>query len=199
MATLHVGITGGIGSGKTVASRLFEVLGIPVYYADAEAKRLMQEDATLRAQLITAFGKEVYNEEGLNRSWLATQVFGNAGKLALLNSLVHPAVIAHGQQWSQQQTAPYTLKEAALIFESGSSAGLDVVIGVWAPQALRIKRVMHRDGISRQEVLARMHKQMDEGIKMKLCDYVLYNDEQQMLIPQVLALHEQLLAMSGSI
>jgi dephospho-CoA kinase len=197
---LKVGITGGIGSGKSVVSRLFEVFGIPVYYADAAAKQLMQTDEMLREKIILHFGEEAYQQQQLNRAYLAAQVFGNPEKTQLLNSLVHPVVIAHAGQWMRQQEAsgkfPYVLKEAALFFESGSAEGLDYLIGVSAPQALRIQRVMHRDGVGRQDVLTRMSRQIDESLKMKLCDFVLVNDEQQLLIPQVLALHEKLLALS---
>lgn len=200
---LKVGITGGIGSGKSVVSRLFEVLGLPVYYADAVAKQLMQTDATLREKIIAHFGAEAYQHDQLNRAYLAAQVFGNANKTQLLNSLVHPVVIAHAGEWMRQHEDsakfPYVLKEAALFFESGSAAGLDYIIGVSAPSAMRIQRVMNRDGVGRQEVLARMSRQIDENLKMKLCDFVLINDEQQMLIPQVLALHEQLLALGKAV
>jgi dephospho-CoA kinase len=198
---LKVGITGGIGSGKSVVSRIFEVLGVPVYYADAEAKHLMQSDASLRKKIIEHFGKQAYEHDQLNRAYLAAQVFGNAEKTQLLNSLVHPAVIAHAENWMRHHEAtgklPYVLKEAALFFESGSAAGLDFIIGVSAPQALRIQRVMQRDGIGRQDVLARINRQIDENLKMKLCDFVIVNDEQQLLIPQVLALHEKLLAINS--
>lgn len=199
---LKVGITGGIGSGKSVVSRIFEVLGVPVYYADTEAKQLMQSDATLRKKIIEHFGEQAYQQEQLNRSYLAAQVFGNAEKTQLLNSLVHPAVIAHAENWMHRHEAdgklPYVLKEAALFFESGSAAGLDLIIGVSAPQALRIQRVMHRDGISRQDVLTRISRQIEESLKMKLCDFVIVNDEQQLLIPQVLAVHEKLLAIHSN-
>jgi dephospho-CoA kinase len=199
-AMLKVGITGGIGSGKSVVSSLFEVFGVPVYYADTEAKQLMQTDAALREKIILHFGAQAYQHDQLNRAYLAAQVFGNAEKTQLLNSLVHPVVIAHAEHWMRQHEAsgkfPYVLKEAALFFESGSAAGLDYIIGVSAPQPLRIQRVMHRDGVGRQEVLTRMSRQIDENLKMKLCDFVLYNDEQQLLIPQVLALHEKILALS---
>lgn len=193
---LRVGITGGMGSGKSVVARIFETLGIPVYYADAEAKQLMTEDPMLRAKIIAAFGPEAYNEAGLNRSWLAAQVFQQPEKTQLLNSIVHPIVIAHGSKWLQQQQTPYAIKEAALFYESGSATDIDFMIGVYAPQALRIQRVMQRDGLGRQEILTRMSRQIEETVKMKLCDAVIINNEQEMLIPQVLQLHEQLLAMA---
>lgn len=188
-----VGITGGIGSGKSTVAKLFQLLGVPVYYADEEAKKLMNTHEAIKEQLLKAFGKETYNEVGLNRIYLASQVFNQPDKLQLLNSIVHPVVIDEAEAWMERQTSAYTLKEAALFFESGSVASVDFMIGVWAPQPLRIQRVMHRDGIDRQAVLDRMNKQIDETIKMRLCDTVIVNDEQQMVIPQVIALHEKLL------
>lgn len=190
---LRVGITGGIGSGKSTVARVFEVLGIPVYNADTAARRLMNEDESLRQAIRQHFGEESYKDGILNRSYLAARVFDNPEKLALLNSLTHPATIRHAEEWMQRQQSPYTLKEAALIFESGSSAQLDFVIGVYAPQALRIARVTGRDQVSREEVLKRMQRQIDETIKMKLCDAVIINDDQHPVIPQVLTLHQQLL------
>jgi dephospho-CoA kinase len=122
-------------------------------------------------------------------------VFNNPAKLELLNSIVHPAIIAAADNWLQQQTTPYALKEAALIFESGAHEHLDKVIGVFAPKAIRINRVMKRDNATREEVMARLNKQLDETIKMKLCDYIITNNDQELLIPQVVALHQQLLAL----
>ena len=192
---LKVGITGGIGSGKSTVAHIFETLGIPVYYADAAAKKLMNEDEKLKQQVQQLFGEGAYRNGQLNRAFVSEQVFNNPEKLALLNSIVHPATIADAEKWMQQQSAPYAVKEAALIFESGAQENLDKVIGVFAPKAIRIIRVMNRDGITREEVLARMNKQINETIKMRLCNYAITNDEQQLLIPQVLAVHEELLAL----
>jgi dephospho-CoA kinase len=188
---LKIGLTGGIGSGKTIVSEIFSALGVPVFYADDAAKTIMNEDAALRQQLIILFGDEAYNKNTLNRKYIADIVFNDAFKLEQLNALVHPATIAAADAWMQQQTTPYVVKEAALMFEAGAAAHLDYVIGVHAPQALRIQRVMHRDGITREEALARMNNQIDETIKMKLCDFVIVNDEQQAVLPQVLGLHEK--------
>jgi dephospho-CoA kinase len=190
---LKIGLTGGIGSGKTMVARIFELLGIPVYYADAAAKTIMNEDESLKALIIEHFGKAAYTDGTLNRAYISSIVFQNKEKLALLNSLVHPATIRAAEKWMQQQQAAYAIKEAALIFESGSQNGLDLVIGVYAPKSLRILRTMQRDTISRDEVLKRMSNQVNEELKMKLCDFVIYNNEQQLLIPQVIALHEKLL------
>jgi dephospho-CoA kinase len=196
---LKIGLTGGIGSGKTTVAKLFELLGIPVYNADAASKRLYHTDKELIASIKHHFGEEVYTNEQLNRSKLASIVFSDPKKLELLNELVHPPTIRDAQKWMEQQTGAYAVKEAALLFESGSAAGLDYVIGVHTPIHLRIKRVMDRDGVSRDDVLARMKHQIDENIKMRLCNFVIANNEQQLVMPQVLALHQKLLELSGKV
>ncbi len=191
---LQVGITGGIGSGKTTVCRLFEVLGIPVYYADERAKQLMVEDEALVRQIRDSFGDKAYTEEGqLNRAYLADIVFSNPEKLQQLNALVHPAVGRDSRRWHEEQTdAPYTLREAALIFESGSFRQLDKVITVTAPKELRIERVMRRDQVDREAVTARMENQLPEEEKVKRADYVIYNDGRRSLIHQVWAIHQWL-------
>ncbi|KAK6033559.1 dephospho-CoA kinase [Ostertagia ostertagi] len=194
--TLKVGITGGMGSGKSTAAAVFASMGIPVYQADDAAKRLMNEDAALVAALKTTFGEAAYTNGMLNRSYLAAAVFNNPEKLNLLNSIVHPATIADGENWMAQQTTAYAIKEAAIIFESGSQRYLDYIIGVYAPATLRIHRSMKRDGLSKEEVNARMDRQMDDAIKMKLCDAVIVNDDQQALIPQVMKIHAKLLLLA---
>ena len=194
---LKIGLTGGIGSGKTTVAKVLEVLGIPVYYADEAAKDLMYKNELLKQQLIFHFGKDTYFEDGqLNRKHLSSIVFADKEKLELLNSLVHPVTVADAKDWFRKQTAPYVIKEAALLFESGTAEGLDYVIGVTAPATLRIKRVMDRDNVTADEVKRRMINQLDEGIKMKLCDFVLQNNEQQLLLPQVVQLHEELIRRS---
>lgn len=193
---LKLGLTGGIGSGKTTVAKVFEVLGIPVYYADDAAKRLMNEDAELKQKIKEIFGDDIYDGDLLNKKQLASIVFNDPEKLNTLNRLIHPATIKDAAVWMEKQTSAYTIKEAALIFESGAQEHLDYVIGVTAPAPLRIHRTMHRDNITREEVIARMDKQMDDTIKIKLCDFVIKNDEQEMLLPQVLALHEKLLILS---
>lgn len=194
---LRIGITGGMGSGKSTVAAVFGTLGIPVYQADDAAKRLMNEDPALAAALKKAFGEGTYTGGRLNRGYLAAEVFNNKEKLTLLNSIVHPVTIADGEHWMAQQTTPYAVKEAAIIFETGSQRYLDYIIGVYAPVTLRIHRSMKRDQLSREEVNARMNRQMDDAIKMKLCDAVITNDEQQAVIPQVMKIHAQLLLLSA--
>lgn len=194
---LKIGITGGIGSGKSVVSKVFEVLGIPVFYADAEAKLVMEQDEELMAGIKNEFGEEAYTNNQLNRPYIANIVFNDPFKLEKLNALVHPATMRAADEWFAKQTAPYVIKEAALLFEAGTAGHLNKIIGVYAPQHVRIKRVMDRDGSTRDEVLARMSRQIQEQIKMKLCDYVVVNDEQQMVIPQVIELHKTLLQLAG--
>jgi dephospho-CoA kinase len=190
---LKIGLTGGIGSGKSTVAKVFEILGIPVYYADDAAKRLMNTDAELKQEIIRHFGDRSYTGGQLDRSYIAQTVFENKENLQLLNSLVHPVTKSDAEKWMDRQTAPYAIKEAALIFESGVQDSLDFVIGVSAPPSLRISRTMKRDGISREEVLVRMKNQLEEEIKMGLCDFVIYNDEQHAVLNQVLELHQKLL------
>ena len=189
---LKIGLTGGIGSGKTTVAQVFELLGVPVYYADAASRRLYHSDPELMQQIKANFGDDMYEGNQLNRAKMAAVVFSDPEKLELLNQLVHPPTIRDAEKWMKEQTARYVIKEAALLFESGSAAGLDYIIGVQAPVHLRIKRVMDRDGVSREEVQRRMNRQIDDNIKMRLCDFVIRNDEQELVIPQVLELDERL-------
>ncbi|HEV8283242.1 MAG TPA: dephospho-CoA kinase [Chitinophagaceae bacterium] len=193
---LRVGLTGGIGSGKTTVAKIFELLGVPVYYADDAAKRIMNEDEELKLAIEKQFGKEAYKNDELDRNYLASKVFDDPFQLEILNTIVHPATIRDAAKWMNQQQTLYTIKEAALIFESGSTEQLDYVIGVYAPTSLRIQRTMERNKIDHDEVIKRMNNQIDENIKMKLCDFVIHNDEQQLIIPQVIELHKKLLKLA---
>jgi dephospho-CoA kinase len=191
-----IGITGGIGSGKSTVAKIFATLGIPVYDADAAAKKIMHSNEKLIEQLITHFGTATYINGQLNRKYLADIVFKDKNKIDLLNSLVHPYSIADAAYWAKEQKAPYVLKEAALLFESEAFHHVDYSIGVTAPKALRIQRVMQRDALTREAVLARMDKQIEDSIKMKLCDFVITNDEQVLILPQVLHLHTKLISLT---
>lgn len=199
---LKVGITGGIGSGKTTVCRLFGVLGVPVYDADTRARWVMNHDPDLRAELMQAFGNEAYLPEGgLNRTHLAQVAFNHPEQLARLNALVHPRVGQDFARWAaarQQAGHPYILKEAALIYESGSWQQLDRIITVYAPQELRQRRVLHRDPHrTASDVLAIIGKQLSEEEKLRRADYVVHNDDRQLVLPQVLRLHEQLTALAA--
>ncbi len=188
---LRIGITGGIGSGKSTVAKVFSTLGIPVYYADDAAKRLMNSDPILKEQIQKHFGAGTYKNGILDRAFLAGIVFNDKYKLELLNALVHPVTIRDAEEWMRNQQSPYIVKEAALLFETSAKEGLDLIIGVSAPKHLRLYRTMQRDKVSKEEIEKRMHRQLDENIKMKLCDFIIYNDEQQLVIPQVLALHHR--------
>ncbi len=191
---LKIGITGGIGSGKSTVAAVFEVLGIPVYYADSRAKWLMVNDQKLMTSIKNIFGTDAYLMDGsLNRPLIAKIAFNNPEKLKKLNALVHPVVKLDYEHWHRQQkNVPYTLKEAALLFESGSAHELDAVIEVFAAQKIRINRVRKRDGLTRKQVLSRIRNQMPESEKRKLADFVLLNDGKNGLIKQVLDLHQRL-------
>jgi dephospho-CoA kinase len=191
-AALQIGITGGIGSGKSLVCRMFQCLGISVYDADSHAKELMTTDGILVTEIKKEFGVLSYNPDGsLNRAYLASAVFNDAKRLATLNELVHPRVGLNYKAWADQKKhQPYILKEAALLFESGTGESLDAVIVVHANAELRIDRVLKRDPHrSREQVQAIIDNQMPEEEKLKRADYVIRNDETTLLIPQVLKLH----------
>ena len=193
---LKVGITGGIGSGKTTVCQIFEKLGVPVYYADTRARELMEDDKGLRTAIIEAFGEQMYTDGSLNRKLLAEAVFNNEEKLLLLNGLVHPVVFRDNQSWNEvlaNKNYPYTLKEAALLVETGSYLTLDKLIVVSAPEEDRINRVMARDNATREQVMARIRAQMPEEQKVKYADYIIHNDLIMDLVPQVSKIHLDLM------
>jgi dephospho-CoA kinase len=193
---LQIGITGGIGSGKSLVSKIFAVLGIPVYDADSHAKELMTTDGILVSGIKKEFGDLSYHTNGaLNREYLAQHVFTNEEKLKVLNALVHPRVAVDYDRWSkEQQEVPYVLKEAALLFEAASHKALDKIIVVSAPLELRIKRVLKRDTHrSVEQIKAIVEKQMPEEEKLKRADYIVVNDETQLVTSQVISLHEKFL------
>jgi dephospho-CoA kinase len=213
-----IGLTGGIGSGKSIVAKIFANMGVPVFDADATAKHIMNSNEEIKEKLIATFGADVYTSTNeidtkgkfietdnnvygtaskrfvLNKAYLSKIVFSDPYQLALLNSIVHPITIQAAMDWANNQTTPYVIKEAALFFESGSSHGAHKIIGVSAPKSLRIHRVMKRDQCSKEEVEKRMLNQIDESLKMKLCDWVIVNDDQQLLLPQLVALHEKILS-----
>jgi dephospho-CoA kinase len=198
---LKIGLTGNIGSGKTTVAKVFELLGVPVFYADDEAKKVMATDAILIDAIKQTFGAESYFADGsLNRKHIAAIVFNNPVELEKLNALVHPAVFrAFEALEAKVKDAPYIIREAAILFESGSYKTCDRTIIVAAPLAKRIARVMQRDGITRDEVEKREGRQMPEDEKKKLADDVIINDDSRLVIPQVLALHQKYLAFAQNL
>ena len=196
---LRIGITGGIGTGKTTVCKMFEKLGVPVYYADDRAKWINNNDSEVIAALKKAFGAEIYQNGVLDRTKLSSIVFSDKEKLEILNSIVHPAVFRDAEKWqSEKQKAgfQYTLKEAALLFETGSYKQLDKIIVVSADEEIRIERVMKRDNLSREEVMKRIAKQMPQAEKEKAADFVIENSSLEAMESQVRALHEKILNLS---
>ncbi|MFD2162626.1 dephospho-CoA kinase [Paradesertivirga mongoliensis] len=198
---LKIGITGGIGSGKTTVCKFFELQRIPVFYADQQAKSIMHTDGLLVDQISREFGADIYFSNGeLNRSKLGALVFNDEEKLKKLNSIVHPAVFRAFDNWlNQQKNAPYVLKEAALLFESGSYKDCDFNLLITSPHNLKISRIMQRDSVSEGEVLKRMNKQLSDAEKAPLSDFTINNDEKQLLIPQMLDLHNHFINLSLSV
>ena len=192
---LKIGVTGGIGSGKTTVCKIFETLGIPVYYADERAKWLMVNNPDLVQSIINLFGSEAYLPDGaLNRAYIAQIVFNDSNLLKELNQLVHPAVQKDSVHWHElQKNVSYTLKEAALLFETGSYKLLDRIITVYAPETVRIARVQKRDNTTVEAIKARMDKQLPDAFKIENADYVIHNYEDHSLIKQVLEIHKELL------
>lgn len=190
---LRIGLTGGIGSGKTTVAKIFEALNIPLYYADDAAKRLMNTDNALKQGIIDLLGREAYNANGLDRKKVSALLFNNPEKVKAMNALVHPVTIQDAVLWMQQQTAPYAIKEAALIFESGSEKELDYIITVTAPESVRIQRIRERDHLDEDAIRKRMQHQLPEAAKIEKSDFIVVNDGTQMLIPQVVEIHQTLL------
>lgn len=197
--TLAIGITGGIGSGKSIICEVFSALGVPVYYSDSRARELMHTNKELQAALKQHFGEEIFEDLKLNTKILAGKVFNNQEKLDLLNSLVHPKVKEDFQIWlNSHSDYSYIVKESALLFETLGHKTLDKCVLVTAPTALRISRVASRDPHrSEEEIKAIISKQMPTAEASKLADYVLKNDEKTLLLPQILKLHKEFLGMAG--
>ncbi len=196
---LKIGITGGIGSGKTTVCKIFETLGVPVYYADDRAKGLMVNNAVLIRKIKALLGEGAYLADGsLNRAFVANKIFTDDALRLGLNALVHPAVHEDGQEWfKKQDKAPYALYEAALLFESGGYKEFDHIIVVTAPEAVRIARVVNRDNTTPEAVAARIKSQMPEAEKVEKADYIIDNDGEHALLKQVIQLHRELLAKSS--
>jgi dephospho-CoA kinase len=191
-----VGVTGGIGSGKSVVCRILQVLGVPVFHADDEAKKLYGLPS-VRSAVIRQFGEGTYIGDVLDRKALADRVFTDPEALQRLNAIIHPAVRERFRAWSSEQSAPYVVMEAAILTETGGSKAFDHVVVVTAPEEIRIKRVMARDGVGAEAVRARLRNQADEATRTAVADTVIVNDDRTLVIPQVLALHRKLVAHGG--
>lgn len=192
---MEIGVTGGIGSGKSLVCKIFSLLGVPIYDADKRAKWLNNNDDAIRQAIVKRFGEKAYNEKGLDRDYIADIVFNDPKKLDELNAIVHPAVGKDYDHWVKQHSeSTYLIKEAALMFESGADKRLFKIINISAPENLRVERVQQRDPFrSEKEIRSIIKRQLSEGERQQRADYNIYNDEQQMLIPQVLKLHQTLL------
>lgn len=187
-----VGITGGIGSGKSTVCAILEEMGVAVYNSDARAKELMTTSATLREAIVARFGAECYTSEGLNRGYLAERVFGDAAELAALNSLVHPAVMADFEAWAERQEGSYVVFESAILFEAGLEQRVDMAIAVLSPEELRIERAMRRDGASREQVVARIRRQLSDDERADRAKYAIVNIDLEELREDVEQLHRRL-------
>jgi len=195
---LKVGITGGIGSGKTLVCRIFKILGVPVYSADLKAKKIMDTDPEIHSRLSGYFGQEIIKEGKLDRKLLASIVFHDPKALEFINSLVHPLVRNDFDEWCRlHHESDYVIEEAAILFDTDAYKSLDFTITIAAPENLRIKRVMDRDGLDRETVLSRIRNQMGEKERIELADAVIINDETLLVIPQVIELHRKLLNLSA--
>ena len=189
----RIGLTGGIGSGKTFVGAIFSKLDIPVFNADLEAKKCMNEDKRLQYEIQNVFGEEIYINGVLQNKVLSKIVFNDKQKLAKLNKLVHPVVKQSFEYWCADQTSKIVIKEAAILFESGSHIALDKVICVSASEEIRIERVINRDNISREQVISRIEKQMPQHEKEKLSNFVIINDEKELLLPQIIKVITQIM------
>ena len=190
---IKIGITGGIGSGKSVVASLFRLFGVPVYIADEESKQLTNQSETIRKQLIAHYGEAIYTPEGLNKPLLAAKIFQDPVQLRIVNGIIHPEVKRHFEAWAAKQTTPLCAIESAILFESGFDKVVDTSLMVYAPKALRIERATARDAASREAIQRRIESQMADEEKRKLADHLIYNDDQQPLIPQVTAFLARLL------
>lgn len=192
---IKIGITGGIGTGKSTVCRIFELLNVSIYYSDDRAKELMNTNSNIRKAIIEQFGNDSYKEQVLDRNYLAKKVFQNKENIHKINQIVHPVVAQDFEKWCNEQKGAYILKETALMFETNAHLQMNQIICVTAPLELRIARTLNRDAYrTKSDVLKIIEKQLSEEEKIRRSDYVISNDNSQLLIPQVLAIHKQILA-----
>jgi dephospho-CoA kinase len=191
--SLKLGVTGGIGSGKTSVCKVFTVLGIPVFSTDRVAREIMESDEYIISQINSITGREMYSNGSLDRMTLASLIFNDSDLLGKVNSLVHPVVFEQFSRWAKDQTSPYIIMEAAILFESGASKFVDKIATIVAPEGERLIRVTRRSKLTRHQVLERMMNQMSDEARVKLSDYVIYNSENDMIIPAILEIHDDIL------
>lgn len=192
---LKLGVTGGIGSGKTTVCKVFKALGIPVFSTDPEAREIMNSNPEIKEKINFVAGKDLYTGGSLDRQELASLIFNDSLLLQKVNSIVHPAVSANFVKWVKVQAAPYVIMEAAILFESGASKFVDKVASVVAPEEERVNRVIIRNNLTRQQVLERIRNQITDEERMKLSDYVIFNSENDMILPVILKIHEEILSL----
>ena len=195
---IKIGITGGIGSGKSVVASLLALSGVPVYIADEESKLLTNTSPVIRKKLIELFGKELYTDNGLDRRLLASHIFNNPKQLKRVNEIIHPEVNRHFSTWVKRQNTPLCAIESAILFESSFNKAVDVSLMVYAPKELRIKRALSRDAVPKAEIERRINNQMPDEENQERSDYVIYNDDKRALIPQVQYLIHHLLTQKHS-
>ena len=194
-----LGITGGIGSGKTSVCKVFNVLGIPFFSTDPEAKEIMDNDKSIINRINSIAGRDLYSGGSLDRMALANLIFNDNSLLEKVNSLVHPIVFDHFRKWEMAQDAPYVIFEAAILFESGASKLVNRIATVVAPAEERVERVIRRNNLSREQIMERMRNQIDDESRIKMSDYVIYNSENDMILPAILKIHEDLLKFINTI
>lgn len=191
---IKVAVTGGIGSGKSVVCKIFEKIGIPVFNADFEAKKLINTSRTIHDKLVSLFGAAIYQSNGdIHRKKMADLIFNDNFALQKVNEIVHPEVRKRFIEWTEEQNSPYIIQEAAIIFESKQTQSFDKIITVTAPLELKIERVIKRDQVSKEEVYKRMQSQLPDEIKIAKSDFVIMNDEIEMIIPQIIEIHNKLI------
>jgi dephospho-CoA kinase len=190
---MKLGVTGGIGSGKTSVCKVFNLLGVPIFSADTEAKEIMENEKGIIHRINSIAGKDLYAKGKLDRTRLAELIFNDNSLLEKVNSLVHPVVLDHFKRWEREQTAPYVIMESAILFESSASKLVDRIVTVVAPFDERVARVIHRSNLSREQILDRMRNQMDDDSMIKQSDYIIHNSENDMIIPAILKIHEEIL------
>ncbi|MEM0519421.1 MULTISPECIES: dephospho-CoA kinase [Aequorivita] len=188
-----IGLTGGIGSGKTTVAKMFSKLGVPIYIADVEAKKLTNSSKIIRRELIALLGENAYTDAGLNRTYVADKIFNDTNLLQAVNKIIHPRVAMHFKKWTTKQNAPYVIKEAAILFENGGYKHCDLTILVTAPKAIRIARVMARDKTSKEAIEQRINNQWSDKEKLKLADIIIENTTIEATKKRVSEIHKTLL------